>query len=528
MKIEARWQHSTQKPQDPKINHLLVKLKTPPVISAKKRQPLVVVFALDKSWSMKGEKIEAVIEATKTFITWMTRHDYVGVVAYSNDVQVVQPLVQLKEKDSIINKIDTINVGTSTNLSGGWLQALQMAKSSEVKDAIYRVILLTDGLATMGIQDDEQLSKIAKQHYDEGIRTTTIGFGADFNEHSLKEVSIHGGGNFYFVDNPEETSDLFFQEFGNVGSLYAQATELTVTTGPELKIYEVVDKAASQKTKNGATIHVGDMRNDDVRSIIMSVEVDAQETGTTPELKIEASYYNLAEEMQEQKISTQCNLNIDEKISQADDEVEVEILIAWAGKTMIDASAMAGKDVSAAVALLENILNRIRQKKHLSPELLDGLIERVTTVQKRLKTDAGMGRKQLMASGLNIQSNRIKEPMFQNVTMHNDIFELDHVGDLDLYNCPDLRQKVLDQMKKGFRFIVFDMSETGYIDSSAIGTLVQINTWVITRGGKLVVANLTPTVEKVFQITQLTSFIPVAESTTGARMMIEADRDDED
>ncbi|HMY66863.1 MAG TPA: VWA domain-containing protein, partial [Leptospiraceae bacterium] len=61
MELEAKLESPQFQKHSSQINHLLIKMKTPPAVSTEQRQPLVIGLAIDKSWSMKGDKIEATI-----------------------------------------------------------------------------------------------------------------------------------------------------------------------------------------------------------------------------------------------------------------------------------------------------------------------------------------------------------------------------------------------------------------------------------------------------------------------------------
>ena len=65
--------------------------------------------------------------------------------------------------------------------------------------------------------------------------------------------------------------------------------------------------------------------------------------------------------------------------------------------------------------------------------------------------------------------------------------------------------------------MIFDFSDTAHIDSSAIGTLIQIVGWLRRRGGEFVAANIRDSVKKVFEITRLYNHIRVAETLPLAR-----------
>ena len=63
-----------------------------------------------------------------------------------------------------------------------------------VPNWINRVLLVSDGLANHGITDPAQLAAVARQKQNEGIRTTTMGVGMDFNEDLMREMASEGGG----------------------------------------------------------------------------------------------------------------------------------------------------------------------------------------------------------------------------------------------------------------------------------------------------------------------------------------------
>lgn len=59
------------------------------------------------------------------------------------------------------------------------------------------------------------------------------------------------------------------------------------------------------------------------------------------------------------------------------------------------------------------------------------------------------------------------------VRMVDKVAILDCAGDVDLYSSPDLREKLLAQMKSGTPSVLINMAEVTYIDSSGIATLVE-------------------------------------------------------
>lgn len=534
MQIESKFEYPISVLGRSDDNHLLVRLKTPPVVQGT-RQPLVVGLAIDKSWSMKGEKMDAVLEAASSLVNWLTRLDYVAVVAYSNDIQIVQALTNLTEKVSISDKIRNIQVATSTNLSGGWLQTLRAIESKTIEGAFRRVILLTDGNPTLGVKDPEQLVQIAKDHALRGISTTTIGVGDDFNEHMLKSIAEAGGGNFYFIDNPEQASDIFFQEFGDIGALYAQALELKVQFPTELKFKSVLNNFAFDLSediselrgdvggisKQTVTIQAGDIRSDDIKNIILAFENTVKHSKNA-KIDLEVSYYNLLDGMKIHKVSSNTELSVNSTGSKQDPDVLVEILVVETANLILKASdLLRSNNNSEAKTLVQHQITKLSQNKHYSPNTLGGLLNRLEVLETKIQENTSNVSKLFMATGTNLSTRGSEVLDMKDVNFHDDIYVYETKGDIDLYKCPEIKTHMQEKMKSGYRFVIMDLKDTSHIDSSAIGTLIQIVGWLRRRGGELIVCGLKDSVKKVFEITKLYNHIRVSESLSDSKELIQ-------
>lgn len=503
-------------------NHILVKLKTPPAVDRLERQPLVIGLAIDKSWSMKGDKIDSTIEAACSLVNWLTRHDYITIVAYSADVQVVQPLVQLKDKSAVIDKIRSIQVATSTNLSGGWLQTLKILEAANIPNAYRRAILLTDGQATLGIKEPAQFNQIATDHFSRGISTTTIGFGEDFNESSLREIAVNGGGNFYFISSPEQTSEIFFREFGDIGALYSQATEVQLKFAAGVRMQELFNEVPhSIGNDDTVTIQVGDIRSDDTKNLVLAVDVPADIPNSSDNIvSVNASFYNLFEKMRLDKVSGGLSISNALKSKETDREVLVEWLVASSAKTAFKAAKLIKEnEINTAKIILGTAITRVEENINLSQEILSPVLNRLRNMELKLKENAQNASKHFMAEGTDIYG-RTDMIDTGGVEVHDRVFEYKTDGDIDLYKCPDIKTTIQTQMKEGYRFIIFDLTETKFIDSSAIGTFIQIVGWLRKRGGEFIVANISDSVRKVFSITRLENHIRVTNSMDEARDVV--------
>lgn len=90
-------------------------------------------------------------------------------------------------------------------------------------------------------------------------------------------------------------------------------------------------------------------------------------------------------------------------------------------------------------------------------------------------------------------------------------------GEINLRSSPDLHATLLQTIKRRPLRIIMDLAGVSYMDSSGIGTLVEIKRRVDDYDGKLVLISLQPRVRGLFQITRLEKFFTIAADVEEAR-----------
>jgi anti-anti-sigma factor len=76
-------------------------------------------------------------------------------------------------------------------------------------------------------------------------------------------------------------------------------------------------------------------------------------------------------------------------------------------------------------------------------------------------------------------------------------------GTLGVGNRQQLKLLVLDEMARGGRHVRVDFRDTSYIDSSGLGVLVSLAKKLREQGGELRIANLSPDLTTLFELTKL-------------------------
>ena len=93
----------------------------------------------------------------------------------------------------------------------------------------------------------------------------------------------------------------------------------------------------------------------------------------------------------------------------------------------------------------------------------------------------------------------------------NSIIVLDINGEIDLYNAPEIKKKIKEQMEASKNNIIVNLDKVSYVDSSGIGVLISSLSQLKKVGGGLKIINVYASVKKVFELTKLTSFFDIFE-----------------
>ena len=228
------------------------------------RTPLNLAIVLDRSGSMGGEKLHAAREAAALLVQRLAPEDVVHVVAYDTGVRTVDP-----------SQIRDIQPGGSTNLSGGWLKGRDHVAHNVRPNTANRVVLLTDGLANVGIQDPAQLAGLCATANEHGIRTTTIGFGTDYDEHLLTRMAEAGGGNMHYIEHADQAPAIFAEEIDGLLSLSAQNLTLSVIPAAGTHAVAVHHSYPRRETADGLQLELGDLYAREPKLVLLEFVIDA-------------------------------------------------------------------------------------------------------------------------------------------------------------------------------------------------------------------------------------------------------------
>jgi len=244
----------------------------------RQRRALNLSLVIDRSGSMAGEKIDYTRQAAQLLVQNLSQRDMLSVVVYNDNVETLLEPQRITHKDLISQKISGIKPGGTTNLSGGWLEGFHHVAQHIDAESLNRVILMTDGLANRGVTQTDKLLEIARQKFGEGISTTTMGLGTDFNEDLLMEIANAGGGAFYFIESPEVAPAIFQEELSGLLSLVGQ--NLSISLERNAQVTHVRQLNAYPQSDDGTrlTYRLGDVFADDVKALLLELSLAPLDT----------------------------------------------------------------------------------------------------------------------------------------------------------------------------------------------------------------------------------------------------------
>jgi anti-sigma B factor antagonist len=102
-----------------------------------------------------------------------------------------------------------------------------------------------------------------------------------------------------------------------------------------------------------------------------------------------------------------------------------------------------------------------------------------------------------------------------------DVYVIDVIGELDLYNTFKLKDLFGKMVDKNVTNLIINMDGVHYLDSSGIGTLINIYSIVRQKGIRFCLANVHSTAKKVMNLTRLTGYFPTEETLDDALAFIQ-------
>ena len=252
-------------------------------------------IVIDRSGSMKGERIAHAMDAASVAVERMRDGDTVSVVAFDtrSEVIVAPTVVGPDNRRSIESRIRSIRLGGDTCISCGLEAAMhELMSAHKPADGVSRMLLLSDGATNSGIRDIPGLRNLAARMRDRGCTITTIGVDVDFDEKLMAAIANEANGRHYFVRNASGLSNIFTQEFDSLVSSVAGDGELVVTLAPGVEVEQVFDRAF-RREGDKLIIPFGSVSKGQQKTVLLKLRLPVGSVGQKPVADLKLAYRDL-------------------------------------------------------------------------------------------------------------------------------------------------------------------------------------------------------------------------------------------
>jgi Ca-activated chloride channel family protein len=178
--------------------------------------PKDIVFIIDRSGSMSGEKIEQARNALHFILGQLNEADRFSIVGFDHHLSILAHTLQPVDKQTLADArwfVDRLTADGNTDLDAALQAGLEILGRSKYEEATKIIVFLTDGLPTAGVTDESLIAhRVSEANGIQEARLHVFGVGYDVNTHLLDHLAADNGGTVTYVQ-PGENLEAVLTDF---------------------------------------------------------------------------------------------------------------------------------------------------------------------------------------------------------------------------------------------------------------------------------------------------------------------------
>jgi len=272
---------------EPQLLYALLEISPRKNITELPAPPLNVCLVLDRSTSMKGEKMNVLKKAAIKVLRSLRPQDIFSVVSFSDRAEVVIPASARYDEHQLESHILMLQPSGATEIFQGLQAGFNEIKRNSGQKHIDHIILLTDG-HTYG--DEEQCTELANQAAPQGIGLSAMGIGKEWNDLFLDTLANRTGGSSRYIARTKDIQNLLVEKFEALGRTLVDDVILDYTATPGVDIaYAFRTQPETGPLPIDNSIHLGPVLQDTTLSVLFEFRVDSSLTTLNEILLLEGS-----------------------------------------------------------------------------------------------------------------------------------------------------------------------------------------------------------------------------------------------
>ena len=275
----------------PQVAYLLIETM-PSQVVAQVRMPVNVSFVLDRSGSMKGEKIDRVRKATARALEMLGEQDIASVVIFDHRTEVLIPAAPVANQRDLQDKISRIRDAGGTKIAPAVEKGLLEIQRGGA-NAIRRLVLLTDGQT----ENEKECLLRADDAGRIGVPITALGVGKDWNQDLLIDMANRSGGTADYIDRPDKI-DAYFQntvQRAQATAIHNANLTLRLVQGITPRaVWQVIPLISNlgyrPVSDRDVSVPLGELETGSGRTVMIELLVDPRPAGQYRIGQVEVSY----------------------------------------------------------------------------------------------------------------------------------------------------------------------------------------------------------------------------------------------
>ena len=234
--------------------------------------PLNVALVLDRSTSMRDEKMDVLKSAAIKVMRNLRTQDIFSVVTFSDRAEVLIPASYTFDKRKLESRIQMLQPSGATEIYQGLQAAYDEIQRNVGHDRVDHIILMTDG-HTYG--DEQQCLELAELAAKQGIGISAMGIGKEWNDVFLDALASRTGGSSRYISRTADIQNFLMEKFEALARILADDVVLEVkeTPGAEMA-YAFRTQPETGPLPIEDSIHLGPILLDSSLNVLFEYRVE--------------------------------------------------------------------------------------------------------------------------------------------------------------------------------------------------------------------------------------------------------------
>jgi len=242
--------------------------------AAAERKPVHLVLAIDASSSMGGPRLTCAIEAARAVVDRLGPTDMFCLLAFDRGVRALfgPGLVDASARAEVHRALFELRPGVGTALLAAVERSHEMLRRVFVRETRPHAIILTDGYPSFGPCDPDSFAAAARKASEEGVVTSAVGIGLDFDENCLGALVAAGGGRYSFVDKESDIPGALARHLSDLFEIACEGATVRVSPAGAVREAALLHRYPTKVSSDGFVVETGPIGRGSPRRLLFTLK----------------------------------------------------------------------------------------------------------------------------------------------------------------------------------------------------------------------------------------------------------------